>query len=472
MHSYLWYMWGLKVIWLVFVTAFGACIGSLTNVIAYRMPRGINIVYPPSRCPKCNTRLTWRENIPVFGWLLLRGKCRFCKAPISPEYPIVEAAVAILFGVFFALYYMVPDQAVLFGVNWGAIKPEWVLNDASVTWPTFVVLVMLLGSLGAMLLVDAKTYTIPLPLAWFPAVLGIVVHPIHAAVVGRLVRTAPGWDWSIATPGPNGWPWIGGSLGASVGLVFSNILLSSGLLKRSFGDYEAWEKAELAKRAPAERPTSDPQAGAPAGGPSADANPATGIHPGAPPTPLAAPDDPAQLWIEYPHARREMLREVLFLALPFALGVLGWVVAERLAGPWHFNPLTGTYVATVQAPPWLSVLSGALMGYLIGGGVVWAVRILGSLAFGKEAMGLGDVHLMAGVGACLGWIDPVLAFFGAAFVGLFFAILGRVFSGMFKRAMPYGPYLAIATVLVLVAKPSIEQGLTVITKSPVPVNIP
>jgi len=109
------------------------------------------------------------------------------------------------------------------------------------------------------------------------------------------------------------------------------------------------------------------------------------------------------------------------------------------------------------------VLTGVLMGYLIGGGVVWAVRILGSLAFGKEAMGLGDVHLMAAVGACLGWVDSTLAFFGAAFVGLFWFVLGSVFSGTFKRTMPYGPYLAISTVLVLLCKPLIEAGLSALT---------
>ena len=86
-------LWLLKAIWVLFVFAYGACLGSLTNVIVYRMPRGLSIVSPPSRCPKCDTRLSWRDNIPVFGWLLLRGKCRYCKNPISVEYPVVEAAM-------------------------------------------------------------------------------------------------------------------------------------------------------------------------------------------------------------------------------------------------------------------------------------------------------------------------------------------------------------------------------------------
>ena len=67
---------------ILFVLAFGACIGWLVNVLVYRMPLGLGVVTPPSRCPSCETQLTWRENIPVFGWLRLLGKCRFCRSPI------------------------------------------------------------------------------------------------------------------------------------------------------------------------------------------------------------------------------------------------------------------------------------------------------------------------------------------------------------------------------------------------------
>ncbi|MCR9076528.1 MAG: prepilin peptidase, partial [bacterium] len=98
---------------LLFVIAVGACIGSLVNVLVYRIPLGLDVVVPTSRCPKCDHKLTWRENIPILGWILLRGKCRFCKAKISPEYPIVETVVAILFGAIWALWYIVPEDAIL-----------------------------------------------------------------------------------------------------------------------------------------------------------------------------------------------------------------------------------------------------------------------------------------------------------------------------------------------------------------------
>jgi leader peptidase (prepilin peptidase)/N-methyltransferase len=70
---------------------FGAIVGSFLNVVAYRLPRGESLVHPPSACPSCGTPIKPYDNVPVLGWLWLRGRCRSCGAPISPKYPIVEA---------------------------------------------------------------------------------------------------------------------------------------------------------------------------------------------------------------------------------------------------------------------------------------------------------------------------------------------------------------------------------------------
>ena len=75
----------------------GACIGSFLNVVIYRLPLGQSIVSPPSRCPKCGYRLHWYDNLPIIGWVLLGGRCRQCKNPISIQYPIVELTTALLF---------------------------------------------------------------------------------------------------------------------------------------------------------------------------------------------------------------------------------------------------------------------------------------------------------------------------------------------------------------------------------------
>ncbi len=79
------------------VAAFGVAIGSFLNVCVYRLPRGESIVSPPSRCPSCGQGLRWFDNVPVWSWIRLGGRCRTCRATISPVYPFVEAVTGTLF---------------------------------------------------------------------------------------------------------------------------------------------------------------------------------------------------------------------------------------------------------------------------------------------------------------------------------------------------------------------------------------
>ncbi|HAX81102.1 MAG TPA: prepilin peptidase [Actinobacteria bacterium] len=88
----------------------GLLVGSFLNVVAYRIPAGISVTTPPSACPSCGHRIRPYDNIPVVSWLLLRGRCRDCRAPISIRYPLVEAGTAALFALTAAL-----------------IGPSWVL---------------------------------------------------------------------------------------------------------------------------------------------------------------------------------------------------------------------------------------------------------------------------------------------------------------------------------------------------------
>ena len=85
-------------LWLI---VFGACIGSFLNVLVYRLPRGKSLVHPPSHCPACGCSIRWYDNVPVFGWINLRGKCRDCQSPISIRYPCVEGFCAVLFAAIF-----------------------------------------------------------------------------------------------------------------------------------------------------------------------------------------------------------------------------------------------------------------------------------------------------------------------------------------------------------------------------------
>ena len=74
----------------------GLCLGSFLNVCILRLPHEQSLLRPPSSCPKCRRPIAWRDNIPVVSWLLLKGRCRHCGARISVQYPVVEAAVGLL----------------------------------------------------------------------------------------------------------------------------------------------------------------------------------------------------------------------------------------------------------------------------------------------------------------------------------------------------------------------------------------
>lgn len=95
---------------IVIAALFGLCIGSFLNVVIHRLPRGQSIVTPPSRCPKCGYRLQWYDNVPVLGWLMLGGRCRKCRAPISAQYPIVEFITGALFVL---VVWATPDVALM-----------------------------------------------------------------------------------------------------------------------------------------------------------------------------------------------------------------------------------------------------------------------------------------------------------------------------------------------------------------------
>ncbi|HVF56192.1 MAG TPA: prepilin peptidase [Pyrinomonadaceae bacterium] len=88
---------------LLAVAAVGAVIGSFLNVVIHRVPREESIVFPNSRCPSCGTAIRPYDNVPILSWLILRGRCRSCRAPISARYPAVEALTAALFALTFCL---------------------------------------------------------------------------------------------------------------------------------------------------------------------------------------------------------------------------------------------------------------------------------------------------------------------------------------------------------------------------------
>jgi leader peptidase (prepilin peptidase) / N-methyltransferase len=129
------------------VFGLGACVGSFLNVVIYRLPAGISLLWPPSRCPKCGHKLGLTENIPILGWLMLRGRCRHCHTSISVRYPLFEAFTALMW-----------------------LATFWRFGA---TWQTGGYC-LLLAWLIALAAIDLDTMTLPNPLTSSGLVLGVV----------------------------------------------------------------------------------------------------------------------------------------------------------------------------------------------------------------------------------------------------------------------------------------------------------
>jgi len=147
---------------LVVAGAFGAALGSFLNVCVYRLPRNESLLHPPSSCPACGARIAWYDNVPVLGWLWLAGRCRRCRAPISPQYPLVEALIAALWVL----------AAWCYGVSWH--------GAAAAVLGTILV---------GITLTDARHYIIPHEFTIGGLVLGLaiaVAQGWHALAVAAL----------------------------------------------------------------------------------------------------------------------------------------------------------------------------------------------------------------------------------------------------------------------------------------------
>jgi leader peptidase (prepilin peptidase)/N-methyltransferase len=168
----------------------GLLIGSFLNVCIYRIPLKKSIVWPGSSCPKCGKSIKPYDNIPVLSWLILRGKCRFCKNPISPQYPFVELLTGVAF---FACYH-----------TWGLASPTFVNS-------LFLAIVIVL------IFTDYHHQILPNVLTIPGAIAGILlspwqIFPVYLGVLEVKVATLLGLDGT-----PLVWPWLGSILGAAFG---------------------------------------------------------------------------------------------------------------------------------------------------------------------------------------------------------------------------------------------------------------
>lgn len=155
--------------WLIVFFGFGACVGSFYNVIVYRMPRGISLINPPSHCPLCKKRIPIRYNLPIVGWLWLRGKSACCKQPISVIYPIGEGLCGLLGAL--ALY-----SAAGFGTDLTqpVLSAETWANAAAMFW-------LLLGAYPVCA-VDCKYKLIPDSISVGGIVAGLLISLVPGGI--------------------------------------------------------------------------------------------------------------------------------------------------------------------------------------------------------------------------------------------------------------------------------------------------
>jgi leader peptidase (prepilin peptidase)/N-methyltransferase len=377
-------------IWIVFIFAFGCCVGSFLNVVIYRLPREKSLIKPASFCPQCGKHIRFYDNIPLVSWLILRAKCRYCKARISARYFIVELLTGLVFISLFIVYFHT-DLNVGFPGLWQG------------GWLVYFLHIVLLSTLIAASAIDLQLWVIPLPICWFATVVGFVGSSLGAYVTeSSLIRAYSLLPIASSSTGAL-------AVGAAAGLGISLLFLAYGLLKRS---YE----------------TDVPQGAGNLGS-------ETGLEPN------QAPKAGGEIQeMPFDH-RREILKEVVFLLPIIACSlVILWVVRE--------NTAVGNLWDCLIQRPVIAGLLGSVWGYFVGCAIVWATRVLGTLAFGKEAMGLGDVHLMGAAGAVIGPVPVVVAFFVAPFFGLAWAAFQMFFRK--TRQIPYGPFLSLGIFAVMI----------------------
>jgi leader peptidase (prepilin peptidase)/N-methyltransferase len=362
---------------MVFIFAYGAVVGSFLNVVIYRLPRDKSLVFPPSACPSCNTHIRWYDNIPLFSWLILRAKCRVCKAPISIRYFLIELLTACL-ALFVYLWYFYFQKRQL-GLE-GAYAFQMFFKGG---WLVYLNAVVLICAFLAASAIDLELWIIPLGICWFVTAVGMAA----GTLAGFVIEPAQIDIYQL-------FPTVGTktaavSFGAALGLIFSLAGLWSGMIKPSY--------------------------------------------------PMQEGENVNESDVKY-NDRKEIFKEIVFL-LPVILGAI--------AGYWllQVGSVKHAFVNIMQIHA-VKGFTGALAGYLAGCAVVWATRIFGTLAFGREAMGLGDVHLMGAAGAVIGSQMVVLAFFIAPFFGLVWALYQWIFKK--SRQIPYGPFLSIAVFGVMI----------------------
>lgn len=170
----------------VMASLLGLTVGSFLNVVISRLPAAESLSRPRSRCPRCASPITPRDNVPVLSWLVLRGRCRTCREPIAARYPAVEAVTGVLFGLAAARYHLGWDAVTSAALSAGAVAAAGIAIEGH-TVPARVPLVTVAGFALAWLGWPHLALGVALGVALAAALAGVARLPLAAGVAAAVV---------------------------------------------------------------------------------------------------------------------------------------------------------------------------------------------------------------------------------------------------------------------------------------------
>lgn len=471
-------------LWIIGSAVFGAIVGSFLNVVIFRLPRGLSISKPRwSFCPHCEKQIAFSDNVPVLSWLLLRGKCRNCSTPIGVVYPLVECITAFLFMMIFDALFV------------GRSLPF--IGTLATDWPMLVAYFSLFASLLAISGMDLEAYMIDVRVAVFAMVVGVICMAAWFGMNGAVASAViSGTAASSGAAHSGGWGLISGT--AAGGKLPTGFLPDSMcLVAIAAGAVWAvwtlvWSRVAGGERAQEEAIEHEPgyedqipeaaaylktqkqlfrpwpvlifvgliaatalwRSAAPGEGLPVLGSAATqsGIFScfvfmvllvSASIVPRESDEQIVEeIESERSTARRVALRELVSLLPGLVAGLLlfiYWRSNDRLDD--QLNSLVGGWLPGGTAGKVIEGAVQSLAAMIWAAAIGWGVRIGGTIAFGKEAYGTGDIYIMAAIGAVMGVWGLVFCFFLAALLALV-GVLTMLFWKS-SRAVPFGPWLAM-----------------------------
>lgn len=468
--------------WSILSLALGACIGSFLNVVIFRWPRDMSVRKPGrSFCPACEHAIASYDNVPVLSYLWLRGRCRRCSSAISMQYPLVELATALVFLMTYDAFFVA--------------RQRLGIGDLADDWPMLIAHWALWAGLIVTAVMDLEAYMVDIQVTWLISGFGLAAHACWTPMTSTLAGT---WLRPGATL-------AGLAAAVAVGLLAGAVLFLRGApMADSPEDLPVESEAEqdsLTATSPRAGRTLWPWLALPIA--MVVAYLAVMLFAGEQMPPprssllLALGDEPRQAEMDAGTLRLGLGLVAAFAGLALVAGLpnpeldkeMAEAIEEEAATSrskvlWELKLLTpailggaGVVALLVLMPVWsqqvddwlgwapaghwrpLLGLATALSGWVIGGAVGWLARIFFTLVFGKEALGMGDVHILAAAGAVAGWPVAVLGFFIAALL----ALLGHAITWIRRpsRMLPYGPWLALGFFLASIFQDRILRALGV-----------